>query len=83
MTENPGKSRRVKRAVTVALILVVLVMLFMLVTVCGCAQTITGKVVGGSDGDTLTILDASNKQQKVRLDGIDASQAVRVEKPYS
>jgi endonuclease YncB( thermonuclease family) len=35
-------------------------------------QTITGKVVGVSDSDTITVLDASNKQHKVRLLGIDA-----------
>jgi endonuclease YncB( thermonuclease family) len=36
------------------------------------AATITGKVVGISDGDTLTVLDASNIQHKIRLAGIDA-----------
>jgi endonuclease YncB( thermonuclease family) len=36
------------------------------------AETITGRVVGVSDGDTLTILDASLQQFKIRLAGIDA-----------
>jgi endonuclease YncB( thermonuclease family) len=36
------------------------------------AQTITGKVVGISDGDTVTVLDASRTQHKIRLAGIDA-----------
>jgi endonuclease YncB( thermonuclease family) len=36
------------------------------------AATITGKVVGISDGDTLSILDGSNTQHKIRLSGIDA-----------
>lgn len=36
------------------------------------AQTIAGKVVGVSDGDTLTVLDAGRKQHKIRLSGIDA-----------
>jgi endonuclease YncB( thermonuclease family) len=36
------------------------------------ATTITGRVVGVADGDTITILDASNQQYKIRLDGIDA-----------
>ena len=33
---------------------------------------ITGKVVGVSDGDTITVLDADQVQHKVRLAGIDA-----------
>lgn len=36
------------------------------------AETITGKVVGVTDGDTLTVLDASHQQFKIRLAGIDA-----------
>jgi len=36
------------------------------------AATITGKVVGVADGDTITVLDASNTQHKIRLSGIDA-----------
>jgi len=33
---------------------------------------VTGKVVGVADGDTLTVLDATNRQHKVRLAYIDA-----------
>jgi endonuclease YncB( thermonuclease family) len=36
------------------------------------ADTIIGKVVGVSDGDTITVLDQNNTQYKVRLAGIDA-----------
>ena len=36
------------------------------------ASTLQGRVVGVSDGDTVTVLDASNKQHKIRLSGIDA-----------
>lgn len=36
------------------------------------AQTITGKVVAISDGDTITILEPGNKQTRVRLAQIDA-----------
>ena len=36
------------------------------------AVTMTGKVVGVSDGDTITVLDASKTQFKIRLEGIDA-----------
>lgn len=36
------------------------------------ADTFQGWVVGISDGDTITVLDASKTQHKVRLAGIDA-----------
>ena len=36
------------------------------------SQTITGRVVGVHDGDTITVLVASNQQIRVRLNGIDA-----------
>ena len=36
------------------------------------AETITGRVVGVADGDTVTVLDADNVQHKIRLAGIDA-----------
>lgn len=36
------------------------------------AGNLTGRVVGVSDGDTLTLLDATNTQHKIRLSGIDS-----------
>ena len=36
------------------------------------AATLEGKVVHVADGDTITVLDASNTQHKIRLQGIDA-----------
>ena len=36
------------------------------------AATITGRVVGVADGDTVTVLDGANTQHKIRLSGIDA-----------
>ena len=36
------------------------------------ADTITGRVVGIADGDTVTVLDAQHVQHKIRLAGIDA-----------
>ena len=36
------------------------------------AATIQGKVVSVADGDTVTVLDATNTQYKIRLQGIDA-----------
>jgi endonuclease YncB( thermonuclease family) len=31
-----------------------------------------GRIVGVTDGDTITLLDADDRQHKIRLDGIDA-----------
>jgi endonuclease YncB( thermonuclease family) len=36
------------------------------------AETITGRVVGIADGDTITVLDSTKSQHKIRLAGIDA-----------
>lgn len=36
------------------------------------AETISGKVIGVSDGDTITVLDAERTQYKIRVAGIDA-----------
>src|SRR5207248_6856331 len=39
------------------------------------SQTITGRVVRIADGDTVTILDATNTQHRIRLQGIDAPES--------
>lgn len=39
------------------------------------AQTLEGRVVGISDGDTVTVLDAHNQQHRVRLAEIDAPES--------
>lgn len=39
------------------------------------AERLTGSVVGIQDGDTLTLLDASRREQRIRLAGIDAPEA--------
>ena len=52
-----------------------LVLALAAVTVAGGAKphyTLTGKVVAIADGDTLTVLDESKTQHKIRLAGIDA-----------
>jgi len=36
------------------------------------ASTLQGKVVHVADGDTITVLDATNTQHKIRLQGIDS-----------
>ena len=36
------------------------------------ADTLTGRVVRVTDGDTIIVLDAKNIQHKIRLQGIDA-----------
>jgi endonuclease YncB( thermonuclease family) len=39
------------------------------------ADKIYGRVVGVSDGDTITVLDAARRQYKIRLNGIDAPES--------
>ena len=46
--------------------------LVLLLLSCNAYADFTGKVVGVSDGDTITMLGAENKQHKIRLVGIDA-----------
>lgn len=44
----------------------------LLLTFTASADVLSGTVVGVSDGDTITVLDAHNVQHKIRLSGIDA-----------
>lgn len=39
------------------------------------AAELTGRVVGVTDGDTITVLDAEKVQHKIRLEGIDAPES--------
>jgi endonuclease YncB( thermonuclease family) len=39
------------------------------------AQSLAGRVIGVSDGDTITFLDANKTQHKIRLSGIDAPES--------
>ncbi len=55
-----------------------LLFLIGLLTVCAHAQavsTLQGKVVGVADGDTISLLDAGNKQYRIRSNGIDAPES--------
>src|SRR5207237_5436768 len=38
-------------------------------------QTLSGRVVRIADGDTVTVLDATNTQHRIRLQGIDAPES--------
>lgn len=51
--------------------ILLLAVLLMLANI-SAADTLYGRVVGVSDGDTVTVLDATNTQWKIRLLGIDA-----------
>ena len=42
------------------------------------AVTIVGRVVGVSDGDTITVLDADHVQHRIRLAGIDAPEKAQL-----
>lgn len=39
------------------------------------SQTLTGRVVRVADGDTITVLDGTNAQHRIRLEGIDAPES--------
>jgi len=52
--------------------LLLLVATLLLVANPSAADTLQGRVVGIADGDTVTVLDDSNTQWKIRLMGIDA-----------
>lgn len=45
--------------------------------VCASAESLTGKVVGVTDGDTITILVAPKTQRTIRLAGIDAPEKLQ------
>ena len=45
---------------------------FVMAPVFAHAESLHGRVVGVSDGDTITILDSARQQHKIRLSGIDA-----------
>ena len=47
------------------------ILLTLLLTFTASAFEFTGKVVGVTDGDTITVLAEGNKQYKVRLQHID------------
>ena len=51
------------------------ILLALLLSAIAQPQTITGKVIGVSDGDTITVLDEQKRQHKIRLDGIDAPES--------
>ena len=52
-----------------------LILFALLLSATAQTQTITGKVVGVSDGDTITVLDADKRQHKILLEGIDAPES--------
>jgi len=70
MTDEPDKAWRVRQSASAALLAALLYL-----SASAQPQTITGKVVGVSDGDTITVLDADKRQHKIHLDGIDAPES--------
>jgi endonuclease YncB( thermonuclease family) len=49
------------------------VFIILIITQCqALAETLTGRVVRVTDGDTIVVLDADNAQHKIHLQGIDA-----------
>lgn len=56
---------------------------FMSLMITPMAETTIGKVVGVSDGDTITVLDDAHRQHKIRLSGIDAPEIDQAFGDYS
>lgn len=70
---NSQVSRLLSALIGKNYIKVALIGLAILVSLMASAHdNISGRVVAVSDGDTLTVLDASHQQHKIRLAGIDA-----------
>ncbi len=46
--------------------------ILVLLSLAASADTLTGKVVKVADGDSITVLDNTNTQHRIRLQGIDA-----------
>lgn len=53
----------------------VVLLLCLALTPLAIADTISGRVIGITDGDTLTVLDSRFQQHKIRLTGIDAPES--------
>lgn len=50
----------------------ILLLAILIITNTSTADTLYGRIVGVADGDTVTVLDATNTQWKIRLMGIDS-----------
>lgn len=48
-----------------------LLLVFLIFPILLSAHTLKGKIIRVSDGDTVVVLDSTNTQHRVRLDGID------------
>lgn len=64
-------SRQFQRHLGILLPFVCVVLLYLL-SCSAFADVLSGRIVGISDGDTVTLLDAQHQQHKIRLAGIDA-----------
>src|SRR5262245_50370016 len=70
MTDEANKAGGVRYPVAAALLAALLCL-----SAGAQPQTITGKVVGVSDGDTITVSDEQKRQRKIRLEGIYAPES--------
>ncbi len=57
---------------------VITLFLLVFLSLAALADTVTGKVVKITDGDTLYVLDANYEEHKIRLAGIDAPERKQV-----
>lgn len=56
-------------------IIAAILILFAIINQAFAENTISGKVVSIADGDTITILDSSNTQHKIRIYGVDCPES--------
>lgn len=69
MERSPSSGRPANRALSVRCFFLAVVWLLALSTL---AAELPGRVIGITDGDTITVLTADHVQEKIRLAGIDA-----------
>ncbi len=51
---------------------VIALCILVFVSIAASTDSLTGKVVNVTDGDSITVLDSTNIQHRIRLQGIDA-----------
>jgi endonuclease YncB( thermonuclease family) len=67
-----GRRQKAGKGLGCCIPMVLLLTVSLLITAYAQTTTILGRVVGVSDGDTITVLDSNNVQHRIRIQGIDS-----------